>query len=745
MQSLLKILSLLLIVIATTIEADAQSLNGKVTDTKQQPLAGANVYWLNTTIGTSTNANGEFKISSQNIVKKRLIVSFVGYAPDTITITKQQYITIKLKETQALEEVTVTEGKPGTYISPVEPVKTEVITQTELTKAACCDLAGCFDSEGSVEPTTTNIVTNAKELRILGLSGVYNQILVDGMPLVQGLSYTYGISGIPGTLVNRINVAKGANSVLQGFEGISGQINVELKEPGNSEELLLNVYTNSFMEKQFNANLSHKWGKWGAIIAAHTTQPANKFDRDGDHFLDLPLLTRYSLYNKWKYSDDDSLGFNTQIGLRYLSEQRIGGQIGFNPETDKGSTNYYGQTVQIEQPEIYTKAGYRFNPHNKLAFISSGFYQKQDSWFGTTSYKAIQTSFYANLQYELKWSGRHYLTTGFSYRYLNLDEDISFTKNTLNRTYNGRYLKKEMIPGIFAENIFHWRGDKAVLITGLRLDRHNVFGYFITPRALFKYELTESTTARVSAGTGYKTINLFSENINLLASSRDIIITGQLQPERAFNWGVNLSHNKYWENITATFGMDFYRTQFSNQIFPDYDTDPTKAIISNFTGTSVSNSFQAETSLKFYDVFDMKLTYNYLDVFQIIDGSKYVLPFNPKHKITSTLSYKPKSKKWHFDMNIHWYGEQMLANTTTNPIEYQTPVKSEPYTLVNAQFTKSWNQFEIYTGCENIFDFRQLRPIISWQEPFGPYFDTSNVWGPTRGREFYFGLRFKVK
>ncbi len=745
MQHLLKILSLVLIVIATTIEADAQSLNGKVTDTKQQPLAGANVYWLNTTIGASTNANGEFEISSQNIVKKRLIVSFVGYIPDTITITKQQYITIKLKETQALNEVTITEEKPGTYTSLIEPVKTEVITQTELTKAACCDLAGCFDSEGSVEPTTTNVVTNAKELRILGLSGVYNQILVDGMPLVQGLSYTYGISSIPGTLVDRINVAKGANSVLQGFEGISGQINVELKEPSNSEKLLLNVYTNSFMEKQFNANLSHKWGKWSTIIAAHTTQPANKFDRDGDHFLDLPLLTRYSLYNKWKYSDDDSLGFSTQIGLRYLSEQRIGGQTGFNPEADKGNTEYYGQTVQIEQPEIYTKAGYRFNPHNKLAFSSSGFYQKQDSWFGTTSYKAIQTSFYANLQYELKWSGRHYLTTGFSYRYLNLDENILFTKNLLKRTYNGRYLKKEMIPGIFAENIFHWRGDKAVLITGLRLDRHNTFGYFITPRALFKYEFTESTTARVSAGTGYKTINLFSENVNLLASSRDIIITGQLQPERAFNWGVNLGHNKYWENITATFGIDFYRTQFSNQIFPDYDTDPTKAIISNFTGKSVSNSFQAETEFKFYGIFEVKLIYNYLDVYQVINGSRYVLPFNPKNKITSTLSYKPESKKWHFDMNLHWYGEQMLANTTTNPIEYQTPVTSEPYTLVNAQFTKSWERIEIYAGCENIFDFRQFRPIISWQDPFGPYFDTSNVWGPTRGREFYFGLRFKVK
>ncbi len=261
---------------------------------------------------------------------------------------------------------------------------------------------------------------------------------------------------------------------------------------------------------------------------------------------------------------------------------------------------------------------------------------------------------------------------------------------------------------------------------------------------MFKYESAKNTTARISAGTGYRTINLFSENINLLASSRDIIITERLNPETAFNWGVNLTRHQYWKNVTATFGIDFYHTRFTNQIFPDYDTDPTKAIISNFTGKSISNSLQVEANLSFYNVLEIKISYNYLDVFQIIDGSKYVLPFNPRHKIISTFSYKPKSNKWHFDMNVHWFGVQRLANTSSNPPEYQTPETSEPYTLVNAQFTRSWKMFEVYVGCENIFGFRQLKPIISWQDPFGPYFDTSNVWGPTRGQEFYLGLRFRI-
>jgi len=722
----------------------AQNILGKVSDKNNEPLIGASVYWLHTTTGTITNTKGEFEIAISDSTNK-LVVSFVGFQGDTITITNKKHISIKLTKDKSLKEVVIEGERAGISISRINPIKTEVITQVELTKAACCDLVGCFDTEGSVQSTTTNVITSSKELRIMGLSGVYTQVLIDGMPLIQGLSYTYGISSFPGTLVDRINVAMGVNSVLKGFESINGQLNIELKEPENSEKLLLNLYVNSFMEKQFNANYSHKFKKWSTLFAAHTTQSANKFDRDNDTFLDLPLLTRYSFYNKWRYGKKDSWGLNSIVGLRYVNEQRIGGQTTFDPLSDEGTTNSYGQTLKYSQPEIYTKTGYRFNSKKSIVLSSSAFYQNQNSSFGTTIYKAEQLSFYTNLQYELKWNKKHLLKTGFSYRYQNREENIAFTQNTLGRTYDGKYIKNEIIPGIFAENICNWKDDKIVLITGLRLDKHNTFGYFVTPRTLLKYELTENTTARVSAGTGYKTINLFSENINLLASSRDIIITEQLRPETAFNWGVNLTHNKYWENVTATFGLDFYRTQFTNQIFPDYDTDPTKAIISNFTGTSISNGFQAETNLKFYEIFEFKISYNYLDVYQIINGNKYVLPFNPKHKIISTLSYKPKSKKWHFDMNIHWFGEQRLANTVTNPTEFQTPDKSKPYTLVNAQFTKSWKKFDVYFGCENISDFRQLRPIISWQDPFSPYFDTSNVWGPTRGREFYFGLRFKIK
>ena len=219
----------------------------------------------------------------------------------------------------------------------------------------------------------------------------------------------------------------------------------------------------------------------------------------------------------------------------------------------------------------------------------------------------------------------------------------------------------------------------------------------------------------------------------------------KLEPEKALNTGINLTQKFNGENVTGFFSADYYRTDFQNQIFPDYDTDPTKAIIENFSGKSVSNTFQAEVYLNFWRQFEFKTGYSFLDVYREIDGQKVLLPFNPRHKVVTTLGYKPLSDKFHIDMNIHWYGQQRLPNTQGNPPEFQRSDFSENYMLVNAQFTYNLQKFELYAGCENIFDFRQLRPIIGWQDPFGQYFDTSSVWGPTRGRELYLGLRFKIQ
>ncbi len=722
----------------------AQTISGKVTNDKKESLISASVYWLGTNENVTTGNDGEFNISIPVIENKKLVASYLGYKADTIEVTNQTFIEFNLKAAEILREVVVTEQREGVIISDIKPIKTEMITQAELRKAACCDLAGCFGTQTTVQPHTTNILTNSKELRILGLSGVYNQVLIDGFPMIQGLTYTYGISGIPGTLVDNIFVSKGANSVLQGYESISGQINVETKEPDKTDKLLLNVYLNSFMEKQFNANYAFKKGKWSNLTAFHTVQPANKIDQDDDLFLDLPLLTRYMIFNKWKYGLESDWGWHSSVGLRFLNEQRVGGQTFFNPKTDKGSDKVYGQTVNFNQPEIWTKTGYRFNDQQHVVLYASAFHQDQKSYFGTVKYYAQQTNFYGNIQHELSYAENNLLKTGISYRHMSLNEDITFTDSTLHRSYAGNYNKIEIIPGVFTENTMSFFDDKITWIFGIRADHHNQFGLSVTPRTLLRYDLTPNTVIRASIGKGWRTVNLFSENIGLFVSSRDIIFEEQLNPEEAINYGLNLTQKFEGNILSGYFSADYYRTDFQNQIFPDYDTDPTKAIIQNFTGTSVSNGFQAEIYLKIWNRIELKTGYTYLDVYREIGEEKQELPFNPAHKILTTFSYKPLTNKFHFDVNVHWFGEQRLPDTKSNPEEFQRPDFSSPYTIVNAQFTYNFKKIEVYAGCENIFDFRQKQPILSWQDPFSPYFDTSSVWGPTKGREFYVGLRYSL-
>lgn len=726
----------------------AQSIKGKIfgqTPSGNEILPGATLTLVGSTQGAVSNEFGVFEIQVPADADPRLVVSFLGFKTDTIAIAGRTYFSIYLSpDPKNLEAATVVAQQGGSFISALQGIKVEVINQKELTKAACCDLAGCFETQGTIQAQTTNLLLNSKELRILGLSGVYNQILVDGMPMILGSSFTYGISSIPGTLVDQIFVAKGANSVLQGFESISGQVNVVLKEPKpDKEKILLNAYINSFGEKHLNANFSTNLGKnWKSLTSLHLVQPAGKRDRDGDAFLDLPLLTRLAIYQKFTLGDEQSEGWSSKIGLRYLDEKRIGGQTTFDAKNDQGSTQIYGQTVQYQQPELYTKTGFRFNPQSKISLIASAFQHQQSAWFGVTQYKSQHLNAYANLQYEQLWAQKHDLKFGFSYRLLNLDESIRFSNNDLKRTFAGAYLRQERTPGLFAENVFNF--EHFSIIAGARMDHHRQFGWQFVPRLTLRYNAGDATVIRANVGRGLRSVNLFAENVTLLISSRDIRFAEPLELERAWNSGINLTHTATGENLVATFSVDFYHTRFQNQIFPDYDSDPGLAIIQNFRGTSISNGFQFDAKFVLSKIFEAKFAYNFLDVYRPTVEGKVYLPFNARHRVVGAFSYEPKNKEWHADVNLHWMGPQRLPDTKSLPESLRQPEFSRAFSVTNVQFTKVWKKLDVYAGCENLFDFRQIRPIINWQNPFGEYFDTAFAWGPTRGRELYVGVRMRL-
>lgn len=722
----------------------AQHVNGVVKTTEGETLVGANVHWMNSNIGTTTNANGQFKLPKSQ-KHNYIVTSFVGYFSDTLKYNNQSHLEIKLtQETLGTVELAVKEK--GLTISNIDPIKTENISQIELNKFACCDLAGGFNTQLTVESKTTNVITNSKELRILGLSGVYNQILFDGFPVMRGLTQTYGISSFPGTLLSNLFVAKGSNSVIQGYESIAGQINVISKKPSDSEKFLLNLYGNNFAEKHLNTHYTFSGKKWKNVLAYSTVLPANKTDRDDDNFLDLPLLKRHMVMNTFQYGKKKNYGWFSTTTLRFLNENRVGGQTNYSTSRDKGSTSVYGQNITYNQPEFWSKTRYKLNDDQTFSLYLSGSFQDQDSYYGSMRYEANQTYLYGKLQLKQYYSdlGSNF-TTGISYRYLDIKEDINFFEQIPVRTYDGTYRNKENVFGLFAENSLKFLNGLFTFNSGLRLDFHNEFGTKLTPRALLKYDITEKSSIRANVGYGWRTAQLFSENVKLFAGNRDIRITEELKPEEAINYGVNYTQKFSKNDFSGYISADFYRTEFSNQIFPDYDVDPTLAIVENFEDKSVSMGFQTEISTTYKERFDLKVGYNFSDVYRMQNGSKMELPFNKRHRLSLSTSYRFMEDKLHLDVNVHWNDAFRMPDRSSNPSDYITDEYSKAYFLFNGQIAYYLPKYKFYSGVENILNYRQSKPFVAWQDPFSPYFDTSSAWGPTRGREFYFGVTYSIK
>jgi outer membrane receptor for ferrienterochelin and colicins len=724
----------------------SQSIKGTVygaEDSKKIPLDAAIVKWFGTTKGTITEPNGMFELSLTGITNKRLMISYSGYKTDTIDVGEETVVEVVLIPNSTTATIDVEDDKKSTYFGNTHS-KTEIITSQELVKDACCDLAGCFGRNSSVEVAVTDIITDSKELKILGLEGAYTQLLVDNMPLMTGLNTKYGISSIPGTLIDRITISKGSNSVLQGYESISGIMNVLLRDYDNSDRLLVNGFMNSMLEKQFNLNFANPISKkWNTILSLHTAQKSNNMDDNGDSFLDNPLTTRYMLYNKWKFHDDKSkTDFN--VAGRLWNEERIGGQkADLHGTTHNSGHKLYEQTVKINSVEGYSRYGKQFSETSGLKLYLSSFYYDQEAKYGDTRYDAKQSNFSFSGFYEFEYLPRAFLKTGISYKYQNIDEVIAFN-DTNSKTYAGSYLKKESIPGVFFENSYSFLDDNASLMTGIRFDYHNEHKLIITPRALLRYQPAKTVVIRASIGTGFRTVNLLSEHSNILASSRNLVIAEKLEPEKIINYGGDVLFYFGFTGASGSLNLDFYRTDFSNKIIPDYDTSPTGVIFKNLNGKAFSNVFQSELSLTVLRYIDVKLAYKFIDLQYEKDGVRYEQPFNSKHRVLTTLSYTPFSKSWGVSAGLNWFGKQRLPSTSSNPAQYQLPTESKPYALMNMQVNKNFKYVEIYAGIENLLNFKQDNPIISADDPFGKYFDTSYIWGPTKGREFYAGFRFLI-
>jgi len=725
--------------------AIGQDITGLVTDIDGIPLIGANVTWQDGKIGTVTDENGHFTI--KELEGSKLIFSFVGYKSETINVGDLKHWKIMLIEDNTLTEVQISTKSNATRFAD-QAAKVEVIGIREIERAACCSLAGCFSTNSNVTAATTNIITNAKELQILGLAGVYNQILFDDLPLISGTAFQYGTGSYPGTLIKNIFVAKGSNSVLQGGQSISGQINIIPHDAADSDRLYLNAFVNSFGESQYNINHAFKKEKWNNFTALHLTSPAGLRDKDGDGFRDVVRTNRFSIYNKLKYQDPANEDFSMQLALRFWKEKREGGTMAFDAEKHLGSSTIYGQHVDLIHGDASAKFNYSLTDDLSLTFQSSLFRNDQENFYGIKRYVSSQLNVTNNLFMDYFYgSNDNNLKFGLSYINNQLTEEISLVQESDLFTYEGIYNQDYSLPGIYTEHTLYF--NDLTLITGIRADHYEEIGLKFVPRLLVRYELNESADIRFSIGKGIRIAHPFAERINLLSGNRNIIFSEDLVPEEAINSGLSYVHSFFLEQVDITLSGDFYYTIFQNQIFPDYDREISTAFISNFTGNSISKSVNLESKFTIKEQYDLKLAYNFLDIYQErksgIDqtSEKVYLPFIPKHKLLINNSFTTNDDAWQFDLTYKWFSKQSLPNTENYPEQYQREDFSQAYSNINMQITKRWPRFEIYSGIENLLDFRQEFPILASDDPFGKYFDPAFAWGPTKGREFYLGLRMK--
>ena len=740
---LYKLLLFSLLIFSKTTFAQSEIVRGMViekkADGKTEPLIGATLRWENAKNGTSTDAKGEFILSKfpQN---HELIVSSVGYKTDTLMVHSLDFVTIFLKLQNAdLQEVVV--KSEATTMDRMNPIHTEIITTKALAKAACCNLSESFETNASVSVSYSDAVTGSKQIQLLGLSGNYVQTNVENIPAIRGLNTTFGLNYLPGTWLASIDVGKGAGSVVNGYESMTGAINVELAKPDVSEKLYLNFYGNSQGRGEVNLNSAHKINKkWSVGFLTHASTLQTKLDQNNDGFLDLPLYTQFNGINRWKYQSDKMMA---SFGVKALYEDRTGGQVNFNPDTKGIYTGFYGFGSKTQRYEFFSKTAklYQSKPYEGLGLIINGLYHDNVSFFGFKNYTGTEKSLYTNLIYQnIFGNTNHQYKVGLSY--LLDDYHEKYIDSTFKRT--------ESVPGAFVEYT-ETIPDKLVLVLGGRVDFHNLYGTRFTPRLHLKYDINTDTHLRLSAGKGWRMPNAIAENFGMLVNSRQLSVNEVIRPEESWNFGLSLSKDFFLFGQKGTLVLDAYRTDFQNQLIVDMENSDLVRFY-NLKGNSFSNSFQAEVNYSPLKRMDVKLAYRVFDVQNDVKtptGEITLLPkqFVNRDRFLLNLAYATKFDKLKFDFTWQWNGSRRIPNFSEGHVHSATSpaVFAPAFSNINAQITKAFYKFDVYIGGENLNNFTQKDPILGAKDPFGKNFDASMVWGPVIGRMIYVGLRFKIK
>ena len=730
-----------------------QFSKGTVVDEANLPLMGAEVYWNGTQIGVSTDDNGTFTLKRTES-SNTLVISYIGYKTKTVKVTNSEALHIQLEPQSALEEVVVTQKRANTMKSQWQVANLHTMSSGELLKAACCNLSESFSTNPSIDVNFSDAVTGNKQIKMLGLTSPYILMAEENIPAMRGASQAYGLSFVPGTWIESIQITKGAGSVINGYESISGQINYEIEKPINARPFFLNLYTSEDSRYELNAHTKVKLSdKWATSLLAHGNVRQRKSDHNHDGFIDNPIGNQINLLNRWQYSNAEK-GWVSFLNLNYMKDERQAGQIDYNPLTDKGTTNAWGSEVNSERFTLSNKTGYVFpdTPYKSIGLQNSFQSHRQDSYFGLNSYDIHQKSWYGNLIYNsIIGNTQHKFATGLSGTYDDYNEQLTTS------ALAGDFSRIDRSVGAFFEYTYD-NSSNFSFVAGIRADSHNNLGNFITPRFHLRYNPWKQATFRLSAGRGKRAANVIAENQQLLASSRQLHIIGGdggklygLNPEIAWNYGASfLQAFKIWGK-NAELSVDFYRTHFDNQVVVDLDHSPQQALFYNLNGKSFANSLQAEVSITPAKGLDFKAAYKYYDVQTQFTKGQLEKTLTPKHRWFANVAYETadthenKHSQWKFDVTFNWLGEQRLPTTATNPLPYRLSDYAPSFATLNAQITRVFSKtFEVYVGGENITNYKQANGILAADAPFGAYFDSTMQYAPAFGQMYYAGLRFKL-
>jgi outer membrane receptor for ferrienterochelin and colicins len=647
-----------------------------------------------------------------------------------------------------LQSVKIETQRKKIQKSLVKATNTTILTSKELLKAACCNLAESFETNPSIDVNFADALTGTKQIKMLGLTSPYLMITEENIPSVRGASQAYGLSFTPGTWVESIQITKGAGSVINGYESISGQINTELIKPINDIPFFFNMYGSADSRFEANTHFNRKLSdKWATSLFVHNNYRIAKNDVNEDEFLDNPLGKQINILNRWQYTDAEK-GWVSFLNFRYMNDEKQAGQVDFNPDTDKFTTNHWGSEINTERFDFSSKIGYVWPeiPYQSIGFQNAFNSHNQESYFGLTQYNIKQKSFYSNLIFNSIINNTlNKFSTGLNFTADEYDEFV----------FNKDFSRKDNSLGAFFEYTYDNTDDFSIILGG-RVDYHNRLGVFVTPRLHARYNPWADAVIRFSAGRGKRQANIFAENQSLLASSRNFNIldssgnTYGLNPEIAWNYGFGFLQKFKIFSKSADVSVDFYRTDFQNQVVVDLFQSAQQVDFYNLKGKSFANSLQLEFNVEIIRHLNFRSSYKFYDNKTDYNVGTYQRPLQAQNRFFANLEFethiKDKGQQWKFDYTFNWIGKQQLPTTVSNPLADRLPDFSPSYSLFNAQVTRTFSSvLEVYIGGENMGNYRQENPIVGAQNPFGTSFDSSIVYAPIFGQMFYAGLRFKIK